>query len=253
MKKIIASVFFFSLIINVSFAQLAESVSYPKQIVRTNLFADARGRINGGYEYVVSDYSSCIATLNANVTMPMGGILNGFNLNGSDWNLTVNNRPKFFSVGTVIQYRFYSKKKKGPRGFYCAPYVNYSFNRFSVNSDYTGDIYGSYRTANSDLSFSVNSLGGGFLLGAQWLIKNKVTIDWNFFGLGVNRWFGKLSLKSDDLESDMPKLKSDVEDTFGSVFSAFRDNVSVKGNELKVKGGIYMPAYHTSLVIGFAL
>lgn len=91
------------------------------------------------------------------------------------------------------EYRFYLQQENRhptPRGVYLGPYVSYySFqNNYNISSDFTGvTTQGSMK---SDISF----LNIGVQLGYQFVIRNRWTIDFVFFGPSVTNYRMDLNL-----------------------------------------------------------
>lgn len=83
------------------------------------------------------------------------------------------------------EFRMYLKKEKGaPKGIYLAPYGRFSNSKISTTFDMSIDKNGDgvLETSPGTLELSLSEKGFGLQIGAQWLIKDKVAIDWFWFG-----------------------------------------------------------------------
>lgn len=74
---------------------------------------------------------------------------------------------KFTGYGITPEVRFYLSETDAPEGFYAAPYVRYqSFTIEETNPD--PDLSG---------KATFNGIGGGLIIGKQWIFKEKVALD----------------------------------------------------------------------------
>lgn len=145
------------------------------------------------------------------------------------------------------EFRFYGGKKPGARGFYLSLYGRYTDMKIDYNYTYTTSGYdpltgieNESRTYNVPIKSNIKGLGGGLMLGAQWLIAKRVTFDWYIVG----GHYGKLSGTGSGLAdlssmSDMDKsyLKDDLEST-GTIVgpSAITATVTNQGVNAKATG-----------------
>lgn len=110
------------------------------------------------------------------------------------------------------EYRFYVSGK-APSGFYIAPFVRYQTMELEQVYQFTAS---SGKVHNPLISGNINNIGGGVLLGAQWLLGKTVSLDWWIAGPSVGSTNGLLTGTDDmsDLSaSDRSDLKSDIEST----------------------------------------
>ncbi len=117
----------------------------------------------------------------------------------------------FNKITVTPEYRFYLGKKGAPAGFYVAPFVRYT--TMSISQDYTfTPSSGIEHTAHLTGKFS--GIGGGVMIGAQWLLGKNVTLDWwiagPFFG-AMNADFHAVDDMSDMSQADKEDLKDDIE------------------------------------------
>lgn len=88
---------------------------------------------------------------------------------------------KFSGFGVTPEFRKYlSSSKQAPEGFYLAPFLRYqSFNLKTEYSDWSSE--GETTTAEA----SYNTIGGGLLIGKQWVFVDRIVLD-TFFGPNYN-------------------------------------------------------------------
>ncbi|HNW51095.1 MAG TPA: DUF3575 domain-containing protein [Prolixibacteraceae bacterium] len=204
----------------------------------SNLFY---GDYSLGYERMISDNNSL--NLNIGYIQPTSSFL----IAPGDF------KTKEFTVKSVdggfhssLEYRFYLGKSSAPRGFYVAPYVRY------------GQIKGVYSDSVRETLFDVNAtgnmFGAGVQLGAQWLIKDLVSIDFSFFGAGVERYCAKLKYKTADHSSyDYSKITADVVDYIDDVdYLSKRLTNKVSTSNLTSKLPFLFPGFRFSVSVGIA-
>lgn len=148
---------------------------------------------------------------------------------------------------TSAEYRFYLGKQKAPRGFYVAPYARY------------GQINGVYTDVVRETLFNVSSTGSmmgvGVQLGAQWLIKNLISIDFSFFGAGIERYCAKLQYKTADrTDYDYNKITGDIYNYIDDVnYLAKRLTFDVHNpNYMVAKLPFLFPGFRFSVSVGVA-
>lgn len=218
--------------------------AYPKNIIKTNPFSDITGGLNLSYERMMTDYGGLNVSLKGNFIAPFSGIIT----NTDYFGIIIQEKPTFRRIATNVAYRFYSKKKAGPRGFYAQPYLSYDYFNFSVNTDYTGDIYGTNKTVNADVALNVHRVGAGVQLGAQWLIKDKISIDWSFFGLGLDRYMFNAKMVSSDLIGDMTNIKADIVKN-----ANLEEKITIDKEKMNIDGGgKFFPGFRSNITVGFA-
>jgi hypothetical protein len=148
-----------------------------QNVVKLAPFSLIYGKYNLQYERMLTDYTS--ASVSISFLKP--NIPNSDFVAGMLEMIGLESNMDGFSV--ELDYRFYSQNKPGPRGFYIGPYFRHtSLNAIAEPisaSDFKVGIMGS-RT------------GAGVKLGAQWVLFDKMTIDWTFLGLGVDYYGAKV-------------------------------------------------------------
>lgn len=114
------------------------------------------------------------------------------------------------NVAITPEFRFYLGKGNG-KGFYIAPFARYQHMHFEQVYSYTASNGKKHTPL---IGGSINNFGGGLLFGAQWMLGNKVSLDWWIAGPLYGSTSGNLSGIDDmsDLSpADRADLKNDIE------------------------------------------
>lgn len=127
--------------------------------VKINIFSPIFKTINVSYERVLKETSS----------FQLGFYYTGASLSSL----------KYSGFGITPEYRFYLSETAAPQGFYAAPFLRYQ----SVNLTVDG--------SSSEANFS--AVGGGLVVGKQWVFKQLVTLD---LFIGPSYSSGKVDVKS---------------------------------------------------------
>lgn len=134
------------------------------------------------------------------------------------------------------EFRYYLGKGYG-QGFYIAPFLRYE--RFNISSVYP---YENKNKITTDINFTghYKTFGIGVLLGSQFRLSNRLTLDWWILGPyytapRINQEGVGYNLSAEDQKD----LKSELEDTKIEIGS-FKINASVDGNkaEINTKGSL---------------
>lgn len=242
-------------------------------VVKLHLLQLAYGELRLGYEFVTNEHQSLV--INAGLLIPREvpfGLYDESNIESYGGAVEILNKVSGISFSG--EYRFYTGKKESPRGFYVAPYLKY--NRYSLKTSTTVnyslanqefiDLDPIYKDAATGLLGSYNidvtgsikgtfrQFGVGAQLGYQWLIKDRVSIDFYFFGIGVESDAIVVEIKSETIPVDYTKwaeeIKPEVED-FVSTIGVDAD-VTVKSDAVQVKVPFVLPSLRGGLSIGFA-
>lgn len=120
----------------------------------------------------------------------------------------------FSNQAITGELRLYTGKHAGPRGFYVAAYGRYSKMDFGY--------LGTYQPSMGEeipLPYigKLNGMGGGLMLGAQWLIADKVTLDWYIAGAHYGKLGGDVNIAQDFSrlpESEKKNLETEIEGRF---------------------------------------
>lgn len=102
---------------------------------------------------------------------------------------------KFTGFGITPEFRKYlSSSKNAPEGFYIAPFLRYqSFNLKVDESGWYDEETGETEDVNGKAT--MNTFGGGMLIGGQWVFADRCVLD-TFFGPSYNA--GSVSVKDGD-------------------------------------------------------
>ncbi|MEM1122353.1 MAG: hypothetical protein AAGJ18_18040 [Bacteroidota bacterium] len=123
---------------------------------------------------------------------------------------------EFSGITATAEYRIYGKKKGAGRGFYIAPYARYANHKLAFNTT----IDDNFTNASTQLS----TIGIGGQVGAQWLIKDRVVIDWGILGLAAQWYTFKSTFTAVDSEIDFDEIRAELEAEFDD---------SIIGNKLE--------------------
>lgn len=192
-----------------------------KNVIKLAPFGIAYGKYNLQYERMVTEHSSAsISCSYIHPAMPDLGFIDDIMDNlGIETSLG--------GFASELDYRLYSPKKTGMRGFYVAPYLRYTTLGAKIGLD--DPIYElAAGLKKIETGFKGNRSGLGVKLGAQWVLFNCVTIDWNFFGLGADYYL----------------LKTFSEGT------VVKNGTSYSTQETEKKG-FFLPAWNTDFSIGY--
>lgn len=146
---------------------------------------------------------------------------------------------------TSLDYRIYIGNAHAIKGFYMGPYARYWNLGFDMKDIIDED--------NFDVYSKISSISVGFQMGYHWLIKNKISLDWYFLGLGVE----KLTMRGDYVNASSGYDYSSIEDDVIDVFSGMKIiqnqlETKVTPEALNVKLPLWMPGIKTGFSIGYA-
>jgi hypothetical protein len=193
-----------------------------------------------------------------------------------DYGGTVEIKNKLSGFSFSGEYRFYtSSSKDSPRGFYFAPFLKY--NKYSMDisagfdydatkaeyDDLTPEQQATADKINSDLyrlevtgNFHghLRQFGGGVMIGYQWLIADKISIDFNFFGIGVEADAVVFDLSSDAIDVDYEEWSNEIEAEVkdASFYGGDKIQVTAESDKVKVKAPFIMFMPRVGFSIGYA-
>lgn len=165
-------------------AQRKNVIETPTHGVKLGVTGLFYNNIQLTYEYLLSDKSGINVT--GAFFIPRKAPFNITERMSKEESILIN-KDRFTGYSFGLDYRFYLGKKGAGRGFYFGPFMRYyryhitiDAQNISSNNSYQGTI-------------GLGSLSGGAQFGAQWLIKDRYSIDWGFAGVGVSGMsvFGK--------------------------------------------------------------
>lgn len=168
---------------------------YPGPLVNKNL--------RFGYERVLNDRLSASIDLGYAMPRPFLVGLSGRIGDTTGAAALVEDALKVQGFNANVQLRFYPGGE-APKGFFVAPYLRYSnvaggLNDVSLTTDLTGSL---------NLGLSSTALGAMF--GYQFLIADRVTIDWQIVGLGITRYTFKIKAQVAGGTGDFNQFVDDV-------------------------------------------
>lgn len=105
-----------------------------------------------------------------------------------------------------------------------------------------------------EISGGITRFGCGVMFGYQWVIKDVISIDWNFLGLGLDAYYFDLVVKSDDKSDILTKeeardLQDDLNDN--GLFGKFKVE-SINSSTKITSPAIALPNFRFGLSIGYA-
>lgn len=164
---------------------IAISAFSQENIIKISPFDLTYGRYNIQYERLLTEYTS--ASVSASYIRPnlfgLEDIINDFFL------IDILEGTSLNGAALHFDYRIYSRKQTGSRGFYIATYLRYATIGFKTNVVIPDvQLTPEEKQSLSDIKtgFSINRFGYGLKFGAQWIIKDVFSIDWNFAGIGAD-------------------------------------------------------------------
>lgn len=117
------------------------------------------------------------------------------------------NETKFTTTAYTGEIRFYNGKKPGARGWYTSVYGRYTSMVMSHLYSYEDSNGAQY---DLPVNAKMSGFGGGIMIGAQWLVANRITLDWYIIGAHFGSLSGDVSAKS-DLSKMSQQDKADLE------------------------------------------
>jgi hypothetical protein len=142
---------------------------------------------------------------------------------------------KWGGLGFTPELRFYIGKKGAMRGFYFAPFANFTNYKADLPLDYnSGSI-----TKTGIFNGNVSTVTGGLLLGAQWRLGKSVYLDWWIIGPNYGSSKGDLILSTSLSTDEQTELRSQIEDLktnkpFDKIIDSY--TVNSTGATIKAKG-----------------
>jgi len=227
---------------------------FPKNIIKIDPGKLLVGGISLSYERLLQTSSSINVRAQYHSLGFIERWIGDFSTSGDNYTFRLTDHPHFHALGVDAEYRFYIKNKKPAQGFYIAPYGRYLNYSGKFESLYKTTIAKNPISIDGDLKTSFNIWGAGVQFGAQWLIKDKVSIDWGFAGLGVDRYSFKVSVRSDNLYDTVDEYTRDLRYVLGGVngFLAKKLAFNALDKELSSKVPFWMVGWKSFLTVGIA-
>jgi len=212
MKNFRTSLFATALFFISTVSSAQQSVIEGKNIIKLNLPSLALKHYMVQYERVINNRQSFAISVgySPSVDLPFKGtLMDQFSDNEDAKNAIESTR--FDKITITPEYRFYLSKKGAPSGFYIAPFARYT--TMTIEQDYKFTP-GSGIEHTAHLSGKFSGIGGGVMVGAQWLLGKNVTLDWWIAGPFIGAMkadFHATDDMSDMSPADKADLKKDIE------------------------------------------
>jgi hypothetical protein len=232
------------------FAVLATAFTAQAQqnIVKIGVGSMFNRTLNLEYERLLTEKTSVFGEFGYQfpINVP-AGLVDFTEGTGSTNNLVIN-EGTYNNVYFAAEYRIYTAGVAG-KGFFVAPYLKLSNYSFDVTGTYNNDVNGFINIpAEVNLGYFSASIGGQ--LGYQWIIKDKVTINWSFIGLGVglNRLSAGFTADDNDVFEEWEQDVNDFLAQFPGNYELKSDNAT---RTIDAAGTVILPAARASLSIGY--
>jgi hypothetical protein len=263
MKKLLSKSILFGIFVLSSFANLHAGTKslmampdHPHN-VKLNLFAVGMRNLSLQYEFAF--HKNLSVALGGRVMLPYNFDL-GKQLQSDDVSSTGAELGKFKFTGYAItpEFRFYPGKKvehQAPHGFYIAPYARIS--NFAINTSITipSDTAVGFVGGPVDTEISYGGFGGGLMFGAQWILKNRISIDWWIAGLHYGSSKLKITATGDLIAQTggATEVKGSLDELVeGDLPFNATSNVLIGGNSVSGNvNGIPFGGFRCGLCIGY--
>ncbi len=219
-----------------------------KNVIRIGIPSLVYGRVNLSYEHFIGENKSINIQAGVQVPRSFPQLIEELDRQG-DFRV---NGINYKAVGLSPSIRFYlSKKRTTPGGFYLAPFVNYNYNQLNFATEYDD---GNVRDIPATIDANLHGLGLGVLIGSQWIINERLAIDFNYFGIGFGRQFTNTKFRSSDNTVDYQQLADDFSEETNNENTIGFNNVSAEAGSdyFKIKTGSFSPVFKFSFALGYA-
>lgn len=240
----------------ISFAVLAlfakqaiaqEAQEYAKNVVKLNLFGLGASNISLQYE----------RALHKNISVALqAGFIPSHGLPSQISSAVPSDVSSIKISGFNIspEFRWYPGKKvakQAPRGFYIAPYLRYSSYTAAGSFTYDDSTFYPAFIQKKVASMSITYAGFGFggMIGYQWVINNKISIDWWIVGGhgGSSKITARVDAENAGQNDDIRKGLEEM-DVNGAT-----KTITMSGNTVKLEvAGLPFAGMRTGLCIGIA-
>ena len=226
-----------------------------KNVVKLNLPSLAFRNIYMSYERVLTENKSVNIGL---AFMPSRSFFTG--RIADDVRADNDNKIKYGNIrmsgfSVTPEFRFYtSSSKEAPRGFYLAPYLRYQNLTFKgeYTKSYTSNDYPleAKHTGHFNGKGNYSVMAAGCQLGVQWLIADRFSIDWSFFGIGLGSYKLEFTESSDDAGKTYYNVGGLGD--FDLDWMPFNPKYSRTQNSRTGSMSTLLPHFRSGLSIGFA-
>jgi hypothetical protein len=123
------------------------------------------------------------------------------------------------------EVRYYAGKHPGARGFYVSLYGRY----MNTSVNYPLEYETNDKVYTLPFDGKIQGIGGGMMIGAQWLLYKNFTLDWYILGAHYGRTSIDLPAKT-NLSTMTEEEKRDLKQDFESLNEDFNGRASIKAN-----------------------
>lgn len=250
MKKI--SIFSFLLCL---FLCWSDSAKAQKNVVKLDLFSLTSKNICLNYERVIKPKQSLVLRGNYQLNRSLPSFVTGIaEVEGEEVGISISD-SEISGFGIGLEYRFYTgKEREAPNAFYLAPIFDYKKSTLSLTGQYDNSDTGVIG-ADATIEGNWRRANFGLQLGRQWIINERLSIDWSFLGFGMQANSLGLSFKSSDANENYEEWKSDIEEALEE-YPIVKDAFTLAANNIDnlVTADAKFPFVfaRTSLTIGIA-
>lgn len=121
------------------------------------------------------------------------------------------------------EFRFYGGKKPGARGFYLSLYGRY----MALKTNYAYEYVNERGTYVIPLAGTIKGIAGGLMIGSQWQIKKRITLDWYILGGHYGKLNGTLNGIT-DLKTMSEENKRELRENIESFNEELNGKVVIK-------------------------
>jgi hypothetical protein len=232
------------------FAVLATAFTVQAQqnIAKIGVGSMFQRTLNLEYERVLTAKTTVFAEVGYQFPIDIPSQLVDFTEGTGSTNNLVINDGKYNNVYFAAEYRIYTGGEAA-KGFFVAPYLKLSSYSFEVNGTYNNNDNGFINIpAEVNLGYFSTSIGGQ--LGYQWIIKDKVTINWSFIGLGVG--FNRISAGFTAQDNDVFQAwEQDINDFLANFPGEYQLQSDNAARTIDASATVILPAARASLSIGY--
>jgi hypothetical protein len=223
-------------------AFLSTVITAQENTAKIGLTDALLGHFNISYERVVNEKQSI--QLKIGYWQPtLSAFINEKNFTPEAFNL----KESKGGLNTSVEYRFYTTKHNAPEGLYIAPYIRF-FNQSAIFTDeIDGDKF--------DVDTRLNTFGFGGQIGYQIIINEIVSVDFYFFGAGVDKhsFKFKYELQTPRAGFDYSSITDDVSEVFRDInYLEKRLKHEVNNDNLTSKLPFLFPGFRFGINAGIA-
>ena len=162
---------------------------------------------------------------------------------------------KLSGVNITPELRFYpgaKVEKQAPHGFYLNLYFRYAKYDASGHFDYSDSSYypvGPVISRSTPVSLTYSGVGLGLGIGYQWIIKNRISVDW--WVVGFHYGTAKLDATVDATGLDKQEVKKQLDQTDVKVPGVeVTKSVTISGNDVLMSLGFPFVGLRTGFSLG---